>query len=117
MPALSEYIKGRFGGDFFTQLTSVTVTNAATKLVDHNFERMALVMINSGSTNAQVLPGSTVSTTNGITLNANGGALGETADSDLVLPGWEHYGITASGTTTLTIFEIIRYAPKQPAGG
>ncbi len=115
--ALQSYIEGLVGGQFTVQLSTVTVNTSSTKLVANNFERMALMLINTGSTNAAVLPSMAVSSTNGVILNANGGSMTLNAHDDLALVGWEWDGITASSSTTFTVMEILRYSASNESKG
>lgn len=116
-PALQQYIESLVGGQFTVTISMVTVTTSATKLVGNNFERMALVMINTGTVNAVILPDISVSTTNGITLNANGGSVTLNAHDDLALVGWNWNGVVNAATTTFTCMEIVRYNAGSGADG
>lgn len=110
-PALQEYIEGLVGGAFYVQVTQVTCTAAATKLMSNNFERMAAVFIDTGAVNVSVGPQNTVTPTMGIVLGSNGGSLNLIASEDLALVGYDWWGITSASSSTVTVVEIIRYRP------
>lgn len=112
--ALQAHIESKVGGRFYVQITSVNVGASATKLVDHNFERMGLVLINTGSNDASVAPQSSVTTSTGILLGKNGGNASLDADEDLALVGWEWWAIPQASTTTFLCIEVIRYQETSP---
>lgn len=108
-PALTEFLEAEFGGGFTIQTNLVTVGTTPTKLVDHNFERMGLVLVNEGSGAVNFTPGPNAQTTSGIVLTSNGSIASFTARDDLALVGWEFSAIVATGTGAMFVLEIIRY--------
>lgn len=108
--ALHAYIESVVGGAFNVQTSQVTLGAAATRVLQANFERMAAVIINISAVDIYVLMNNGVSSTNGIKLGANGGALTLSANPDLAMVGWDWWAIPASATPTITVIETIRYA-------
>lgn len=117
IPALQAYIEKEFGGRFDYSLKSVTVGTSVTKVVDHNFERMALAIIQLGSGSLYLSPLRTVSSSEGIALVAAGGSATFTARNDLVLPGVEWWGVGSAAGQTVFVLEVFRYQTADNAGG
>jgi len=109
IPALQEYVSSNFFGSFVADQRNVSVGASPTKLLDHSFERMSFVLVNLGAEAIYVKPSSDPSTTSGIYIGASGGFLSVDVHSDLILPGYEWYAVTASGTSDVFIIEINRY--------
>lgn len=118
-PALQGFIEDFVGGSFTVAVSTVTVGATFTKIASNNYERMALTIINTGNQNVTILPSISVTTTMGVILAANGGAISLDAQEDLAAVGFEWDGIVSALTSTMTVIETIRYnaSPEQVAAG
>lgn len=108
-PALQQYVEDLVGGQFTVQITMPTIGTVPTKVVGNNFERMALTIINTGSVSLLLSPLVSVAAAQGIILGAAGGSLSVNARDDLILPGWEWWGLGSGGTPTTLVIEVLRY--------
>ncbi len=108
IPALQAFIEKMVDGGFNATTTSVALAASVTRVLQGNFERMAATIINTSSVNITVAPTPLVTTTMGILLAANGGALALTARDDLALVGWDWWAIPASGTPSVITMEVVR---------
>lgn len=88
-----------------TSMSDVTVTSASggDLLISSNTQRRCLKMVNKGATDAYICKDSApTSSTNCFVLKASGGAW-----EAIPVPTNTYYGITSSGSTTLTVSEGI----------
>lgn len=107
-PALHAFIENEAGGTVNVVIRQVSVGGSAALVLPANFERMAAAIINTGTANLAAAPTNQVSFTNGILLGASGGGVSLAAKDDLALVGWDWWGVSATGTITVTVMEIIR---------
>ena len=87
-------------------MANVTVTNAATKIVGANAQRLSLVIENNGSVTVYLGPDTSVSSSNGVPI-ISGGSFQEDSGGARMYQG-DIYGITASSTSDLRYWERIR---------
>jgi hypothetical protein len=86
--------------------SSVTVGNTATLLVAANTARLSLVIENNGSVTVYLGPDTSVSSSNGIPLLADG-SFQEDSGGARMYQG-DIYGVTASDTSDVRVWERIR---------
>jgi len=115
--ALQAFIDSVAGGPCWVKESTASIGVAEGLIVDHNFERMALAIINTSANTLSLKPGKGATTTNGIILNPNGGSLTVNARDDLALVGWEWWGIAGGAASSIIVFEVIRFSRTQQAGG
>lgn len=109
LPALEAFLQSEFGGRFDVKTTSVSVATALTQVVKHNMERMGLVFVNVGSNDVHITPSREASGSVGILLGSSGGFLSLTARNDLVLVGFDWFGVASTASSDVYIIEILRY--------
>lgn len=108
MGALSEFVKKQFGVNTVTHINPITdtVQTTATKILNNNPDRLAVVIINLGSNPVYVSVKPDVSTSKGIRLATNGGGLILNAKDDLELVGYEFWAIADGGSSTIFVMEV-----------
>lgn len=109
VPALTYYVEEIYGGNFDVVTKKVSVGITATKIVNTDYERVALIIVLLSTNDTYISFDNGVSTSEGIELSTSGASISENAVDDLVMPGQEHWGIAASGTSNLYVIEIKRY--------
>ncbi len=107
--ALQSFIETFVGGNYVVTVTNVTVTTAPTRIVQNNFERMTFTVTNMGNVDIRFAPNNLVSANNGVVLGSAGGGVSLIANEDLAMVGWDWWGICATGSTIVTVFEVTRY--------
>ncbi len=88
--------------------SSSTVSNTASLALDENLARQKVRFVNDGAVDVYISEKSTstgVVARTGILLKANGGSLEVEPDQNGVLYKGKYWGITSSGTSTLTVNE------------
>lgn len=108
VPALQAYIEKLVGGRFEVRDSAVIVNTTTKKVVDHNYERLALTIVNVSGATVYLAPTTTVTGSAGIALLGSGASLTLTARDDLVLVGREWYAL-ASTLGGIYILEVFRY--------
>ncbi len=107
--ALTQIIEKEVSGSFDVVESEGSVSTTLTKIAPHNFERLAMTIVNLGAANCYVSPSENVSATHGIKLNANGGSLTLTARDDLTMVGHEWYAIAEGANNAAYITQVVRY--------
>lgn len=105
MGALHELIKKELGFNTVAKEKNVTVSTSVSKILDNNPDRIMLLIMNTGSSSCYIGLTSEVTTTNGLLIDAQGGAVVFTYKEDGELVGREFWAI-ASADTTLYILEV-----------
>lgn len=114
IPALIQFLEKEFGGRFNINQNTINVAAAPAPIVDHNFERLGLLIVNTGSGAANVAPQKGVLPGGGILLTAAGGFVSINYRDDLVLPGWEWSVVGLAAATTIYFLEIVRFKEASP---
>lgn len=96
------------GGVVNEQVSSVQVGTTATVVLAGNGDRVVLGFINPSANNVFIWLDSTVSSTNGILLSANGGSATFTVRDDFSLPARAWYAIAIGGSVNISIIELER---------
>lgn len=109
VPALVYYIEQIYGGKFYTRPRTITLNAGITKVVDNNYERVALIIVLLSTSTVYFAPNQNVSDTGGIELTATGSTITTNAHDDLTLPGDTWYAYSATGGEKVYTIEIIRY--------
>lgn len=78
-----------------------------------NGDRVGMVIINLGSNPVYISLNSTVSTTQGILLAANGGLITMTVRDDFTLCSRQFWAVTSANTSQLYVLEIARFTTSQ----
>jgi hypothetical protein len=110
-------LQRRYGGSFREEDGEVAVGVAAVAVVPRDFERVALVMVNLGTTSIFVRPNRNPTTVAGIRLGPNGGTIAMNLDQDALLASldWAAISDVAGG---LLYFLLVRRETKyQQTGG
>lgn len=110
LPALERYLLEVYGGRFTSQTNTVTILTSLTLAINHDFERLALTFINVGTNDIHITPDQSATSSTGILLGGNGGFLSLVARDDLILVGYEWYGVASTATSNLEIISVVRYA-------
>ena len=108
-PAIQQWVESNYGGTFQTRESTVAVGAGVTQLVDHDFERVGMVFVNTGAVAATIAPNKAAIITNGILLVAAGGSLTVNVRDDLVLPGFEWSAISSGAGTTIYVLQVVRF--------
>lgn len=111
LTALEAFLREQYGGRFTVEPTTVSVGTGLTKVVDNDFERMALTFINIGANDVYITPSRDAADGKGVLLGATGGFLSLTARDDLVLVGWSWFGVAHTAASNVLIFPVKRYTP------
>jgi hypothetical protein len=109
MPFIDKYLKHRFGFNIHPVEDYKEVTmgsGSATKVVSNNPDRLYLQIVNMGSNDVTLYPTEDVTAGNGVIISAGGGSVTLVIDEDMSLVMLPWYGICASGTPTLLVFEV-----------
>ncbi len=109
-PALQEYIERQYGGRFSATPVTVSVGLTASRIVQNNFERVALVLVNLSAGNVYVGLDPTVSPTGGIKLGSNGGLMSLNVKDDLVLVGNSWYAVNDTVVGPLYLVSVVRHS-------
>jgi len=108
-PALEYLIEEELQGKFTPQFSQITIGTSAVMLVPRNYERLALTLVNFGSTIVVVRPDESPGSSTGFALAANGGTLSLNWRNDLILPGLSWYGAQYTATGNIYVIELVRY--------
>lgn len=111
-PALQAYLEAQFGGSFEVKTKTVSVGLTATKVVDHNWERMGLVLVLLGANKVYLAPDSEPTSTHGIELISSGASISMNAHDDLAMVGHEWYGLADTAPSDVYVLEVLRYQGK-----
>lgn len=109
-----DYSARIYGGLVQQTETFPSMTTTPTQIVNNNADRMGLLIMNTGSAQVFISLSNSPSSTQGILLAGQGGFFSTSVFEDLTLPsrGWS--GVTALGTSTLYVLEIVRIlSPTQ----
>lgn len=109
IPALTQFIQDSFEGRYQSSKKLVHLTSTSTKLVDNNFERLALYIINTSIYEASVSPEENTTNARKIIIAGNGGMLSLTARDDLILVGENWSGLISAGSGDIYVIELVRY--------
>lgn len=93
------------------ETTTVGVTQQL--ILRMNPQRASFTVVNNGANAMRILPDTSVSTTNGYYIAANGGFATVSWDVDLGLPMFEWYAIAAGAGNAVTIIENIFVPTKE----
>src|SRR5260370_20246027 len=94
--AIQQWVEANYGGSFQTKETTVAVGAGVTQLVDHDFERVGLIFVNTGAAAATLAPNKQVNLTGGVFVVAAGGSFGFKMRGDLGRPGVEWAAISSA---------------------
>lgn len=111
--ALAQYLAKEYGGAFTVSPISKTVGTTVVKLVDHNWERMALSVVLLSAGNLYVGFDNTVSSSKGIQLINSGAIMTLDAKTDLALVGHELYAVGDTAGLNVYIIQVNRYQSSQ----
>ena len=84
-----------------------TILNTATQIVPNNADRLVLVVMNVSASNVTVALNAGVTTTNGIIIVANTGALIVEVRDDFTLPSFAWWVISAGASSVIYVLELI----------
>jgi len=107
--AMEEFLSEMYGGDYTVSEYTPSIGTAPAVILNHSFERMAYVIINTGGGDLYLSIGPNPNNTQGIILYPGGGSLAVNAQQDLAIPGVELYGWAPAGGTSCIIFAAERY--------
>jgi hypothetical protein len=110
LPVLEAYLREQYGGRFRVESSTVSIGTSLTRAITSDFERMGLTMINTGANDIHLTPNRSATTAIGILLGSNGGFLSLTAKDDLILTGWDWWGIATTAASTLLLIQLLRYS-------
>lgn len=83
------------------------VQNTVTQIVPSDPKRLSLIIVNLGNVSIQVAPAGDVSSTKGILLIGNGGAITLTMTDDFELVSAAWYGICAAPNNPVYVLETL----------
>jgi len=110
------YTQQLLGGPVFEQDSSVTTSANIQQLVPGNGDRVALVIINTGSNDAMIWLDSTISSTVGIRIAASGGSVTMEVTEDFTLPSRQWFCLQINGATPLAVIELVRSVLNSQQG-
>lgn len=115
--AALEYSQRVLGGLIYEVDTAPVVASVAPALtiVSNNADRVGLIIFNATVNDAFIHVNSSVSSTNGIKVVANGGIVTMNVHDDFTLPARAWYAIMPGGALNLDVIELIRVT-SNPAG-
>lgn len=107
--SLSNLIEKQYGvkTSYAENPITATVLTTVTRLLGNNPNRLSFLIVNMGSSAIYVSPQSSVSSSRGIVLGANGGFLSQIWSEDFDMVGFEWYSI-ASASTAVYVIEIFQ---------
>lgn len=108
--AAQEFVERLVGGFFVTRETDVTLTITAAEILRNDPERVAWLIIVTGTTEAQLAFNTNPTTAESIRIPGSGGSFSANVREDFTLPTNALHGNVAAGTTTLHIVEVVRVA-------
>jgi len=115
MGACLEYAQRVLGGPLVENDSNPSIPNATvTVVVDGNGDRVALVIINTGTNDAYVSIDPNITAPNGIKIANSGGSFTIDVTEDFTLPSRRWYGWCPTGTTQFFVLEMIRFALAPP---
>jgi len=114
--AALEFTEQQLGGPIVENETFVATSTTIGIAIEGNGDRVALIMVNQGTTDLFVGTRPDISSTQAIRLTANGGSVTLTVRDDFTLPTRRWYAIAASATPTLYVLELTRFTRTIPLG-
>lgn len=113
LPALVQLIEGEVGGRFQSKRSKITVGTSATKLVNNNFDRLALAFFNYSGNVITLDIDSDITATQGIQLLNNGSSASFIWRDDLTLVGDEWYAVSSAAGGLVFVLEVVRYSERR----
>ena len=80
---------------------------AVTRILNHNPNRVGLLIVNAGGVPIDIAPVNTVTVGGGITLTANGGGISFIWDEDFEFLAGEFFAIANGAPSNISVTEII----------
>jgi len=108
-PALQKFIEQEIGGSFEVRRGVVSVGTSAVKAASHNYERLALVIVNLSTNTITLSPDAGPTAGQGILLLNTGGVMTLTARDDLALVGFDWYAVSGVVGGSVYVVEVVRY--------
>lgn len=106
--AVEEIIARRFGGRCAVESETVTVGASVGVVLKNDPERVAWLLVNTGSEDAHVAWQRPAASPDAVPVVANGGSLAVNVEDDFILPTWELVGRAAVVSTTLHVISVRR---------
>lgn len=86
-----------------TQSQNSSVSSSVTPIVDQDPGSVFILIVNLGSNDIYLWTDETVSTTNGILLQKNGGNMVWYANQHFLMPTERWFGVTATGSSEISV--------------
>jgi len=111
--AARTYTDGQLGGPTLDIISNPSILVTVTSVVQNSPDRVGLIIFNTGANDIYISILATVSTTFGIRLPANTGAVTMNVRDDFTLPSQPWYAVASGGTSVITVVETVRsiYTP------
>lgn len=106
---LADLLRDQFGVKTRPRVNPVVsqVETVATKLADNNPNRLALIVINLGTTAMYIGLDSEVSAEKGIYVGANGGSLALIWNEDFDMVAWEWFAVAITSANKVYVIEVV----------
>lgn len=114
--AVETIIGQEVGGRFTVREKTVAVGTTVVEILNGNPERAGYVVVNTGGVQVQFGWSRPLGSPDAIPLGANGGGISVNVREDFVLPIFPTFAVTASGSTTVRVVEIIRISGQTGQG-
>jgi len=111
--AAIEYSELALGGPLVENPTTSTVGLTTSVVIDGNGDRVGLVFVNGGAADVFIWLDTTVSTSIGVRLTANGGSATLTVRDDFTLVTRKWFGISSGAGNTVSVLELARFKKVQ----
>lgn len=112
--AALEFTESDLGGPIVENESFVATSAIVGVAIEGNGDRVALVMVNEGTTDVLIGTRPDISAVQGIRLTANGGGVTLSVRTDYTLCARRWYVISVSGTPTLYVLELTRFTRTLP---
>lgn len=106
--AAAQFVAQQYGGGFVVRSGTVAVGVAPVVIVPNDPDRVAVIVINIGTTQVTLAFRGDLTAGQGIVLLDNGSAYSVNVRDDAILPAWEHNGISNLAGGSIFVVEIIR---------
>ncbi len=116
--AAAEYLRNRFRGELREQESNPTVGTTAATIVTSNPDRLSLQFTNLSTNVIYIGLAETVSASNGIRLDMNGGGASLTVSDDGMLVTREWFAMASGAGSSAYVLEMSRFiSDEQIANG
>lgn len=106
---LKDLVKTKFGVDTSVNINPLvsSVGTTAVEILPNNPNRLAAIIVNLSANSLYVLPDTAPTSTRGIQLVANGGALTLLWDEEFDLTGWSWFAIASGAASSILVLEVV----------